>query len=110
MSDTTKNNEVEQLRNQLDGLRASDPGPELAAAKQRVGDTVSSVAASVSEAVATPVRQGMDQVRGAIASARRTTAQASAQKESVSQQIRGKPLTALGVAVLTGYVFGRIVR
>lgn len=110
MTDTTKNSEVEQLRNQLEGLRASDPGPELAAAKQRIGDTVSNAAASVSEAVAAPVRHGVDQVRDAVASARKTAAQVSAQKDSVSQQVRSKPVLALGAAVLTGYVFGRIVR
>ncbi len=110
MTDTTPNAEVEQLRNQLDALRASDPAPEVAAAKQRASDAVSNAAASVSEAVATPVRQGMDQVRGAVASARRTAAQVGAQKESLSQQIRGRPLLAVGAAVLTGYVFGRAVR
>jgi len=43
-------------------------------------------------------------------SARRTADQVSAQKESLSQRIQDKPLAALGIAALTGYMFGRIVR
>lgn len=110
MSDITGNSEVGQLRNQLDELRASDPAPQLAAAKQRASDTVSNVAANVSEAVATPVRQGVDRVRAAAASARRTAAQVDAQKDSMVRQVRNTPLMALGVAVVAGYVAGRIVR
>ena len=112
MADTTKSasTEVDELRNQLDGLRAADPAPALADAKQRATAAVSSAAATVTEAVATPIRQGAEQVRGAVASARRTAAQVDAQRESLSQQIRYQPFMALGVASIVGYVFGRIVR
>ena len=111
------NAEVQQLRNQLDELRASDPTPQVEAAKQQVSDTVSNAAASVSnaaanvtEAVAEPIRQGMDKARSAVAGARRTAAQVSAQTEDVTQQIRSQPFMALGMAAVAGYVFGRIVR
>lgn len=112
MSDTSKSpsTEVEQLRNQLDELRASDPAPILADAKQRAAATVSNVAAQVTDSVATPVRHGMERVRGAVDGVRRTAAEVDARKQSLSQQIRSKPLAAVGLATLTGYVFGRIVR
>lgn len=112
MSDTSKSPsaEVEQLRGQLDELRATDPAARLDDAKQRVGASVSNAAASVTEAVSEPLRQGAEKVRGVVDSARRTAGQVSAQKESLTQRIQDKPLAALGIAVLTGYVFGRIVR
>ena len=112
MPDTPKSPsaEVEQLRDQLDELRSSDPAAKLEEAKQRVGATVSSAAASVTEAVAEPLRQGAERVRGVVDSARRTADQVSAQKESLSQRIQDRPLASLGIALLTGYVFGRIVR
>lgn len=102
--------EVAQLRSQLDELRATDPAPKLAEAKQRVAATVSDIAGTVTETVAPPIRQGVEQVRGAVAGARRTAAQVSAQKDSLAQQVRSQPFLSLGAAVLTGYVFGRIVR
>ncbi len=113
--------EVEQLRGQLDELRSTDPATRMEDAKQRVGATVSNAAASVTEAasnaaasvteaVAEPLRQGAERVRGVVDSARRTADQVSAQKESLSQRIQDKPLASLGIAVLAGYVFGRIVR
>ncbi len=102
--------EIVQLRSQLDELRATDPAPKLAEAKQRVADTVSNVADTVTETVAAPIRQGAAQVRGAVASARRTAAQVSAQKDSLAQRVRSQPFLALGAAMLTGYVCGRIVR
>lgn len=112
MADTTKSasSEVNDLRNQLDELRAADPAPALADAKQRATAAVSGAAASVTEAVSTPIRQGTEQVRSAVASARRTAAKVDAQRESLSQEIRYQPFKALGVAILAGYVFGRIVR
>ncbi len=112
MSDksNTPSAEIEQLRGQLDGLRGNDPAASLADAKQRVGATVSDVAASVTGAVAEPLRQGADRVRDVVDSARKTAAQVSAQKDSLTQRIQSQPFAALGVAVLTGYVFGRIVR
>lgn len=106
----TPNVEVEQLRSQLDGLRASDPGPQIDAAKQRVGETLSNVAASVSDTVGPPIREGLERVRGAVAGARRTAAEVEARRERFSQQVRGKPLLSLGAAVLAGYVIGRAVR
>ena len=112
MSDTSKSPsaEVEQLRGQLDELRANDPAATLESAKQRVGAPGSNAAASVTEAVAEPLRQGAERVRGVVDSARRTADQVSAQKDSLSQRIQAQPLAALGVAMLTGYVFGRAVR
>ena len=112
MSDTSKSPsaEVEQLRGQLDDLRSVDPAATLEDAKQRVGATVSNVAASVTEKVAEPIRHGADRVRNVVDSARRTADQVSAQKDSLSQRIQSQPFAALGIAVLSGYVFGRIVR
>ncbi len=112
MADTpnTTSSEVEQLRAQLDELRAADPAAALSDAKQRVSAAVSSAAETVTETVATPIRRGADQVRGAVASARQTAARVEAQKESFSEQIRFQPLKALGIATAVGYVFGRIVR
>ena len=106
--------EVEQLRAQLDELRATDPAPILADARQRATAAVSNAASAVTESVATPIRRGADQVagqvRGAVAGARRTAAQVEAQKESLSEQVRMRPFAALGVASAVGYVFGRIIR
>ncbi len=112
MADTpnSTSSEVEQLRAQLDELRATDPAPVLEDAKQRAAAAVSSAASTVRETVATPIRQGADQVRGAVASARRTAAQVDAQRESLSEQVRMRPLAALGIAAAVGYVVGRIVR
>ncbi len=112
MSNTSKSPsaEVEQLRGQLDELRGTDPAATVADAKERVGATVAGVAASVSETVAEPLRKGADRVRTVVDGARRTASQVSAQKESLSQRIQDKPFAALGIAVLTGYMFGRIVR
>ncbi len=112
MSDTSKSPsaEVKQLRGQLDELRATDPAATVEDAKQRVGATVAGVAASVSESVAEPLRQGADKVRTVVDSARRTATQVSAQKDSFSQRIQSQPFAALGVAVLTGYILGRAVR
>ena len=116
MADTSNNtsSEVEQLRAQLDELRATDPAPILADAKQRAAAAVSNAASTVTESVATPIRRGADQVagqvRGAVAGARRTAAQVDAQKESLSEQVRMRPFVALGVATAIGYVFGRIIR
>lgn len=109
MSDTPKA-EVDQLRNQLDSLRATDPTPHVEAAKQRVSDKVSGAAASVSDTVAGSVRQGADMARDAAATARRTAAQVGTQADSLTRQVRGQPFVALGAAVVAGYVFGRIVR
>lgn len=103
MTDPTPNAEVRDLRNQLDGLRASDPTPQVEAAKQRATETVSNAADRVSEAVTGTARQG-------VASARRTAAQVNAQTESMSQSIRGRPLMAIGASVLAGYIIGRAVR
>ena len=110
MSDTTPNSEVKDLRNQLDELRASDPTPQVEAAKQRAAETVSNATASVSDAVAGSVRQGTERARDAVASARRAAAQVNAQTESMSRKIRNKPLVALGASVLAGYVIGRAIR
>jgi len=112
MADTSNStsSEVQQLRAQLDELRAADPAPILADAKQRAAAAVSSAASTVSETVATPIRRGADQVRDAVAGARRTAARVDAQKESLSEQVRMRPFAALGVASLVGYVFGRILR
>ena len=119
MTDTSKSpsDEVQQLRGQLDELRATDPAARVEDVKQRVGATVS----SATEAVAEPLRQGAERVRGVVDSARRTADQVSdsarrtvdqvsAQQESLSEQIRHRPFAALGIAMLAGYVFGRIVR
>lgn len=112
MADTSKSptDEAAQLRNQLDELRATNPAPKLAEAKQRVADTVSNVAENVAEAVVPPIRQGVDRVRGAVAGARKTAAEVSAKKERLSQRVRSQPFTTLGAAMLTGYICGRIVR
>lgn len=111
------NSEVQQLRSQLDELRASDPIPQVEMAKQQAADTVNKAAATVSDAAATvsdavagSVREGVDKARSAVAGARRTAAQVSAQAEDVTHQIRSKPLVALSGAMLAGYIFGRIVR
>lgn len=112
MADTSKNptDEAAQLRSQLDELRAADPAPKLAEVKQRVAATVSDVADTVADTVVPPIQQGVDRVRGAVASARRTAAQVSAQKDSLAQRVRSQPVMTLGAAMLTGYVCGRIVR
>lgn len=112
MSDSSNStsSEVEQLRAQLDELRAADPAPILADAKQRAAAAVSSAASTVTETVATPIRRGADQVRDAVAGARRTAAKVDAQKESLSEQVRMRPFAALGIASAVGYVVGRIVR
>ncbi len=112
MTDTSKSptDEAAQLRSQLDELRATNPAPKLAEAKERVAATVSNVADTVTETVAAPIRQGVAQVRGAVASARRTAAQVSTQKDSLAQRVRSQPFLTLGAAMLTGYVCGRIVR
>ena len=49
MSGTTPSSEINDLRNQLDVLRATDPTPKVEAAKQTVSDTVDSVAAQASD-------------------------------------------------------------
>ena len=85
------------------GMGGGGAGAELAAA-------VSNAAATVTETVATPIRRGADQVRGAVAGARRTAAKVDAQKESLSEQVRMRPFAALGVASVVGYVLGRVVR
>ena len=134
MTDTSKtpSEEAAELRTQLEDLRATDPAPGVAQAKQQVADTVShaadsvsqaaanvaesvsqtaanvrdsvsSAAAGVAETVVTPIRQGAERVRGA-------AAQVSAGSESLSERVRDQPFLALGVAVLTGYLVGRIVR
>ena len=77
---------------------------------QRAAAAVSNAAATVTETVATPIRRGADQVRGAVAGARRTAAKVDAQKESLSEQVRMRPFAALGVASVVGYVLGRVVR
>lgn len=110
MADTKPDSEVKDLRNQLDELRASDPTPQVEAAKQRAAETVSNAAADVSEAVAGPVRHGVERTQAAVASARRTAAQVNAQTESMSQSIRSQPLMALGLSLLAGYIIGRAVR
>jgi ElaB/YqjD/DUF883 family membrane-anchored ribosome-binding protein len=119
MSDSSNSNssEVEQLRAQLDELRATDPAPILADAKQRAAAAVSSAAATVSDkvatvtdTVATQTHRAADQVRGVVASARRTAAEVDAQRESLSEQVRMRPFAALGIASVVGYVVGRIVR
>ena len=112
MSDPSNStsSEVEQLRAQLDELRATDPAPVLADAKQRAAAAVSNAASTVSETVATPIRRGADQVRAAVAGARRTAAKVDAQRESLSEQVRMRPFAALGIASVVGYVVGRIVR
>jgi len=102
--------EVQQLRGQLDDLRATDPAARVEGVKQRVSATVSSATASVTEAVAEPLRQGPDRVRGVVDSARRTADEVSARKERLSRRVQDQPFAALGVAMLTGYVVGRIVR
>ena len=103
MSDMTRNPEINKLHAQLEDLRASDLTPHVAAAKQQASETITRVAAKASEAVATPVREGMDRARDA-------ASRLDAQKDSVVRQVRNTPLIALGTAVVAGYVFGRIVR
>ncbi len=112
MSDSSNStsSEVEQLRAQLDELRATDPAPILADAKQRATAAVSNAASTVTETVATQTHRAADQVRGVVASARRTAAEVDAQKESLSEQVRMRPFAALGIASAVGYVVGRIVR
>ena len=110
MSDMTRNPEVEQLRSQLEDLRASDPTPHVVAAKQQASDTITRAAAKASDAVATPIREGVDRARDAVASARRAASQLDTQKDNMVRQVRNTPLLALGTAVVAGYVFGRIVR
>ena len=127
-TDKSPSQEAAELRDKLDGLRATDPVPHAAAAKQQVADTASTVAANVSDnvsqtaanmkeaaanvrdAVVPPLRQGADAVRGAVASARDKVQQANDGAEALSEQIRDQPFLALGLAVLTGYVIGRAVR
>lgn len=124
----TPSDEAADLRQQLDGLRATDPAPHVAAVKQQVSDTASDVAESVSQTAANvrdtvadatarvadtvvpPLRQGADAVRGAVASARSTARQASEGAEALSERVRDQPFLALGLGVLTGYVIGRAVR
>lgn len=106
----TPSSEVEQLREQLAGLCATDPRPQLDAAKRYIGDTVASAAADARETVAKPIRQGVARVRGTMASARRTAAQVEAQRERLSQRTRSKPVATVAVAALAGYLLGRIVR
>lgn len=126
--DKTPSDEAADLRNQLAGLRATDPAPRVAAVKQQVSDTASDVAESVSQtaanvrdtvtsatarvadAVVPPLRQGADAVRGAVASARSTAKQASDGAEALSERVRDQPFLALGLGLLTGYVIGRAVR
>jgi len=126
--DKTPAAEAADLRSQLDGLRATDPAPHVAAVKQQVSDTASDVAegvsqtaanvrdtvasatARVADAVVPPLRQGADAVRGAVASARRTAKQAGDGAEALSERVRDQPFLALGLGLLTGYVIGRAVR
>jgi ElaB/YqjD/DUF883 family membrane-anchored ribosome-binding protein len=127
-TDKSPSEEAAELRDKLDGLRASDPAPHVAAAKQQVSDTAANVAANVSDtvnqtastmketaanvrdAVVPPLRQGADAVRGAVATARDKAQQASDGAEALSDRIRDQPFLALGLAVLTGYVLGRAYR
>ena len=112
MSDSSNStsSEVEQLRAQLDELRADDPAPILADAKQRAAAAVSSAASTVTETVATQTQRAADQVRGVVDSARRTAAEVDARRESLSEQVRMRPFVALGIASVVGYVVGRAVR
>ncbi len=138
-NDKTPSQEAAELRDKLEGLRATDPAPHVEAAKQQAADTASTVAANVSDTVSQaastvmdkaaaardtvmdagarvadtvmpPLRQGADAVRGAVASARSTAQAASENKEALSERIRDQPFMALGLAVLTGYVLGRAYR
>jgi len=128
----TPSEEAAELRTQLEELRATDPAPRVAQAKQQVADgvsqaadsvsqaaanvagsvsqtasnvadSVSSAAANVAETVAAPIRQGAERVRS-------TAAQVSAGTENLSERVRDQPFLALSLGVLTGYVIGRIVR
>ena len=112
MTDTPQSptDEAARLRSQLEELRATNPAPKLAEAKQRVADTVSNAADTVTDTVTPPIRKGVEHVRGAVASARRTAAEVGAQKDRLSRQVRSRPVMSLGAALLTGYVCGRIVR
>lgn len=127
-TDKSPSKEAAELRDKLDGLRATDPVPHVAAAKQQVSDTAANVAANVSDtvnqtassvketaanvrdAVVPPLRQGADAVRGAVATARDKAQQASDGADALSDRIRDQPFVALGLAVLTGYVLGRAYR
>ena len=123
-TDKSPSEEAAELRDKLDGLRASDPAPQVAAAKQQVSDTAANVsdtvnqtassmketAANVRDAVMPPLRQGADAVRGAVATARDKVQQANDGADALSDRIRDQPFLALGVAVLTGYVLGRAYR
>ena len=82
---------------------AANVAESVSQTASNVRDSVSSAAAGVAETVAAPIRQGADRVRGA-------AAQVSAGSESLSERVRDQPFLALGAAVLTGYVVGRIVR
>ena len=134
-TDKSPSKEAAELREKLEGLRATDPAPHVEAAKQQVADTASTVAANVSDTVsqtastvkqtaanvrdtlagatarvADTVGQGADAVRGAVATARGKVRQANDGAEALSERIRDQPFLALGLAVLTGYVLGRAVR
>lgn len=125
MSGTTPTSEVNDLRNQLDTLRAADPVPHVEEAKQKASETISNVAShaadaasqaasqaasaasQAADAVAQPVRQGVEKARAAV---RGTAAEVNAQADSLAVQIRGAPVVSLGIAALAGYMIGRIVR
>lgn len=127
-TDKSPSQEAAELRDKLEGLRATDPAPHVAAAKQQVADTAANVAANVSDtvsqtastvketaanvrdAVVPPLRQGAEAVRGAVATARDKVQQANDGAEALSERIRDQPFLALGLAVLTGYVLGRAYR
>ena len=138
-TDKSPSEEAAELRDKLEGLRATDPAPHVEAAKQQVADTASTVASTVSDTVSQtastvkqtaanvrdsvagatarvadtvvpPLRQGADAVRGAVATARGKVQQANDGAEALSERIRDQPFMALGLALLTGYVLGRAVR
>ena len=138
-TDKTPSEEAAELRDRLEGLRATDPAPHVEAVKQQAADTASTVAANVSgtvsqaastvretvanvrdtvsdatarvaDTVVPPLRQGADAVRGAVATARDKVQQANDGAEALSERIRDQPFLAVGLAVLTGYVLGRAVR
>ena len=127
-NDKTPSQEAAELRNRLEGLRATDPTPHVEAAKQQAADTASTVASNVSDTVSQAAATIMDKaaaardtvmdagarvadaVGGAVESARSTAQHAGESKAALSERIRDQPFLALGLAVLTGYVLGRAYR
>ncbi len=119
--DKTPSAEAADLRNQLEQLRATDPAPRAAAAAQQASDTLSQTAANVrdtvtdtaarvADTVVPPLRDGVERVRGAVASARNTVAEAGRQKDALSERVRDQPFLTVGLGVLAGYIIGRAVR